>query len=295
MADKNFIVRTGLSVNNALVVNSSAVVVQIGGSGGTNGQVLTSNGSGGLYWANGFGSSNVVFSGNVSITGLIANGSLGSNGQVLYSNGSTIYWANSVPSTNVDATYTWTNTHTFTNTVFLNAVSANGSLGTAGQILTSNGSDTYWSTVAAGSNGTSIALTANNTDAATYYFPMSNVSSGTWSNGVVSDTGLYFVPSTGTLSATVFNSLSDLEYKTDVMPINDAVNVLKQLDGVSFKWKNNDNKSYGVIAQEVEKIIPEIVDINNNVKSVNYQAIIGFLIEAVKELSERIEKLENAK
>jgi len=255
MASKDFVVKNGLQVSNGnLSVNGSLVV------------------------------SNAI---NVS-------GSNGTAGQILTSNGnSNAYW--STPATfsvNTAAQYTWTNTHTFSNTVFFNAVSANGSLGTAGQVLTSNGSDTYWSNVSGG-GGTSINLSANTTDTATYYFPMSNASSGTWSNGVVSNTSLYFVPATGTLSAAIFNSLSDLEFKTDVKRINNSVDVLKKINGVSFKWKETGHKSYGVVAQEVEKVLPEIVDINNDVKSVNYQALIGFLIEAVKELSDRIEKLEN--
>lgn len=257
MANTDFVVRNGLVVSNVITANTSGITLNLAGNTGSSGQVLASNGSGGLYWSN-VASSNAV---------------------VTFSN-----------------TATFSGNAEFTGTMIINGVSANGGLGSAGQVLTSNGSDTYWSTVSGGgANGTSIALNANTTDTATYYFPMSNSSSGTWSNGVVSNTGLYFVPSTGTLSATIFNSLSDLEYKTDVEPINNAVGILKQLDGVSFKWKKTGHKSYGVIAQEVEKILPEIVDINNDVKSVNYQALIGFLIEAVKELSDKVEKLENAK
>ena len=244
MANTNFVVRNGLVVSNVITANTSGITLNLAGNTGSVGQVLASNGSGGLYWTDALTSSNTVsFTGNVSITSLIAN----------------------------------------------------GSLGTAGQVLTTNGSNTYWSTVTANGGGTSINLSANTTDTSTYYFPMSNSSSGTWSNGVIANTSIYFVPATGTLSATIFNSLSDLEYKTDVSKINNAVDVLKQLDGVSFKWKETGHKSYGVIAQEVEKVLPEIVDINNDVKSVNYQALIGFLIEAVKELSDKVEKLENAK
>lgn len=243
MANTDFVVRNGLVVSSVITANTSGITLNLAGNTGSSGQVLASNGSGGLYWANALSTSgNVVFTGNVEINGLIANGTLGSPGQV----------------------------------------------------LTTNGSNTYWSTVVGG-NGTSIALSANTTDTATYYFPMSNSSSGTWANGIVANTRLHFIPATGTLSATTFNSLSDLEYKTDVEPINNAVEILKQIDGVSFRWKNTGHKSYGVIAQEVEKILPEIVDINNDVKSVNYQALIGFLIEAVKELSDKVEKLENAK
>ena len=55
-------------------------------------------------------------------------------------------WVGQVNTTNVNATFAWTNTHSFSNTVTLAAISANGSLGTAGQVLHSNGTATYWST-----------------------------------------------------------------------------------------------------------------------------------------------------
>lgn len=270
MANTDFVVRNGLVVSNVITANTSGIIVNLAGNTGSSGQVLASNGSGGLYWSNVAGSDAVVTFSNTATF----------SGNAIFSGNATF---------SADAI--------FSGNMYINGVYANGGLGSAGQVLTSNGSDTYWSTVTAngGANGTSIALTANNTDTATYYFPLSNSASGTWSNGVIANTKLYFVPATGTLSATIFNSLSDLEYKTDVEPINNAVDILKQLDGVSFKWKETGHKSYGVIAQEVEKILPEIVDINNDVKSVNYQALIGFLIEAVKELSDKVEKLENAK
>jgi hypothetical protein len=124
---------------------------------------------------------------------------------------------------------------------------------------------------------------------------MANTTSGTWSNAVVSTTKLYFVPSTGTLSATIFNSLSDANQKTNVQIITSAVNTVSKMEGVSFNWKDSGAKSYGVIAQEIEKILPDIVNENNGTKSVNYDAIIAFLIQSVKELSERVERLENDK
>lgn len=75
------------------------------------------------------------------------------NGQVLTSNGSAVYWAVASAGVNTDAQYTWSNTQTFSNTIFINAISANGGLGSSGQVLTSNGSDTYWSTVTGGGGG----------------------------------------------------------------------------------------------------------------------------------------------
>ena len=65
------------------------------------------------------------------------------------------------------------------------------------------------------------------------------------------------------------------------------------LRGVEFDWILNSLKSYGVIAQELEKVIPDIVNENNGVKSVNYNAIIGFLIESIKSHQNTIKTLED--
>ena len=64
--------------------------------------------------------------------------------------------------------------------------------------------------------------------------------------------------------------------------------------GVTFRWKDNKNKAMGIIAQEVEIIIPEIVNTNENgTKSVSYDSIIGLLIEAIKEQQKSIKELES--
>jgi hypothetical protein len=164
---------------------------------------------------------------------------------------------------------------------------ANGSLGANGQLLFSNGAGLYWA------SGGGATLTANNTDTHTYYFPMSNTVSGAWSNGVVSNTRLYFVPSTGTLNSTIFNSLSDAAAKDNVETIVDATAIINQLNGVTFNWKNTGDKSSGVIAQDLEKIIPFLVTDTDGTKSVNYSGLIAYLIQAVKELSAKVDRLEN--
>jgi hypothetical protein len=106
---------------------------------------------------------------------------------------------------------------------------------------------------------------------------------------------LTYNASTGTLSATNINSTSDINLKKDIEVITDATEILKQINGVKFTWKDNDEKSVGVIAQEVEKVLPELVSqrSDNKTKSVNYHGLIGVLIEAVKELSARVEELES--
>ena len=140
----------------------SFTAISANGSLGTAGQVLTSNGSS-TYWSPGgaFNNGQSISVNNLIITGpFTANGSNGSAGQVLKSNGSATYWSDLGVS---DVQYTWTNTHTFSNTVFLNALSANGSLGTAGQVLTSNGSDTYWAAPSGAASFIRQTITANGT------------------------------------------------------------------------------------------------------------------------------------
>jgi hypothetical protein len=98
----------------------------------------------------------------------------------------------------------------------------------------------------------------------------------------------------GTITATDFNSTSDLNLKENIKTIENSLNTLTQLRGVSFDWKETGKGSYGVIAQELEEILPDLVN-NGEVKSVNYNGIIGVLIEAVKELCEEVKELKGTK
>jgi len=118
-----------------------------------------------------------------------------------------------------------------------------------------------------------------------------DISSGPATTMGVSATRLYFNPSTGILFATQFSSLSDKNHKDNIEPITDATYVVKQLEGVSFNWKDGGAKSYGVVAQELEKVLPELVT-QGDPKTVNYDGIIAFLINAVKELDARVRQLE---
>ena len=84
-----------------------------------------------------------------------------------------------------------------TNQLTVNTVIANGSIGSAGQFLTANGTGgTYWYTLDQG-----VSISKDNTSTDKYYLPMSNTSTGLWSNAVIADARLSFVPSTGTLTA----------------------------------------------------------------------------------------------
>ena len=95
----------------------------------------------------------------------------------------------------------------------------------------------------------------------------------------------------GTITATDFNSTSDLNLKENIKTVENSLNTLTQLRGVSFDWKETGRSSYGVIAQELEEVLPHLV-ITKDLKTVNYNGLIGVLIEAVKELSEEVKELK---
>lgn len=84
---------------------------------------------------------------------------------------------------------------------------------------------------------------------------------------------------------------SDIRLKKNVKNIENPLEKLREIRGVTFEWKKNGKKSAGVIAQEVEKILPQAVQ-NQGYKSVDYNALVGLCIEINKVLLERIERLE---
>jgi hypothetical protein len=96
---------------------------------------------------------------------------------------------------------------------------------------------------------------------------------------------------TGIATAIDFDALSDINYKKNVITVNNALSKVDQLRGVSFDWKKTGRSSYGVIAQELEEVLPELVH-GNDPKTVNYNGIIGVLIEAIKELKKEVEDLK---
>jgi len=95
----------------------------------------------------------------------------------------------------------------------------------------------------------------------------------------------------GVVTATDFNSLSDVNYKENISTVPDALSKVEQLRGVKFDWKESGLPSYGVIAQELKEILPELVH-GDDPKTVNYNGIIGVLIEAIKELKAEIEEFK---
>ena len=87
---------------------------------------------------------------------------------------------------------------------------------------------------------------------------------------------------------------SDRRFKDNITPINNSLEKLNQIGGYEFDW-NNKQSSYtghdvGVIAQEIEKVLPELVNTRDNgYKAVKYEKLVALLIEAIKELNTKID------
>ena len=105
------------------------------------------------------------------------------------------------------------------------------------------------------------------------------------------------VPSTtlqvsGTITCTDINSTSDIKLKENIHSIDNPLDKVMQINGVGFRWKDTKEEALGVIAQDIEEVLPELVKENDHHKSVNYNGLIGVLIEAVKEQQRQILELK---
>ena len=95
---------------------------------------------------------------------------------------------------------------------------------------------------------------------------------------------------TGIITATDFNSASDINLKENIQKIDNPIDKIIKIDGVRFDWKSDNKPSMGVIAQNIEEVLPELVS-GEESKTVNYNGIIGLLIECVKTQQEQIGEL----
>jgi hypothetical protein len=165
--------------------------------------------------------------------------------------------------------------------------------GTNGQVLSTDGAGNLSWATAGGGGGSSPVITDNTTSSTTYYPVYATSTTGNLTTAGITSTKLQFVPSTGQLTVQDLNTLSDATLKENPESITDPMAVLSQLFGVGFNWVDTKKKSYGLMAQRVEKILPELVSTNSQgKKAVNYIPIIAFLIEAVKKQQEDIDALK---
>ena len=152
---------------------------------------------------------------------------------------------------------------------------------TAGSFINYSSGSTY-----NGSSAVTVSVAA--TTANTANTIVARNSSGDFSAGSISCANL---TATFTVEAADFNSTSDQNLKTNIQTVQNSLDTLQQIRGVTFDWKTNNKSSVGVIAQEIEQVLPQLVNEGEH-KSVNYNGLIGVLIEAVKELSAEVEELK---
>jgi hypothetical protein len=88
--------------------------------------------------------------------------------------------------------------------------------------------------------------------------------------------------------------MSSIVLKENVEPISKAIEVVKRLQGVKYDWKANGLSDGGFIAEEVEKVIPDATADIDGIKHIKPMMIIGYLLEAVKELEARLPNTANA-
>ena len=112
--------------------------------------------------------------------------------------------------------------------------------------------------------------------------------------GILDSTPSYELDVDGTIRATGdIIAYSDVRVKENIKTIDNSLEKVSKLRGVEFNKIGKDEKSIGVIAQEIEKVIPEVVrEDEKGMKSVAYGNISGLLIEAIKELKAEIDELK---
>ena len=131
---------------------------------------------------------------------------------------------------------------------------------------------------------------------------------GLWVNSLGTDSGLVVggnlgvgitLPSekldvSGNAKATAFLYSSDINLKKNIKPLGGELNKVLALEPVSFNWKSDDSLDVGFIAQEVEKIFPEVVHTSpvTKLKTIDYPKLTVFLVKALQEQQKEIELLK---
>jgi hypothetical protein len=96
----------------------------------------------------------------------------------------------------------------------------------------------------------------------------------------------------GHVCADKIRGRSDARLKTDIKELHDALDVISRLSGKSYRMRGGRKESYGLLAQDVARVIPNVVETGDDgYYDISYLEIIPFLIEAIKELDQRTRNL----
>jgi hypothetical protein len=144
----------------------------------------------------------------------------------------------------------------------------------------------------------SLSLTDQTSSGTTHYPVITTATSGTVTSANVSSTKFTFVPSTGTLTSTIFTESSSIALKENFDPIDNALEKILQLTGWIYDRKDGSQKrEAGLVVEDVYPIIPNVVTLDDDGKpaSINYSRFSAYLIEAVKSLKLEINELKGVK
>jgi hypothetical protein len=165
--------------------------------------------------------------------------------------------------------------------------------GSSNQVLTTNGSGALsWS-------NKSVTIQNNTTDSGTNYVFFSPSTSGEASVARISTPNLTFQPSTGTftctnLSAGSITETSSIALKENIEPIENALDSILKLSGVTYDRRDTQVHEAGLIAEWVNEVLPDLVtkDSNGNAVGIKYSKLSAYLIECVKSLKQEIDALK---
>ena len=143
----------------------------------------------------------------------------------------------------------------------------------------------------------SVPSTTGSGASGTWAISISGTASNATSLGGVASSGYALLSGatfTGNVNAPAYFYTSDLRAKNNVKTLTDALAKVNAMRGVSFDWANGMGSTVGVIAQEMCEVVPEVVVVDKEtaMMSVAYGNLVGVLIEAIKELSAKVEALE---
>jgi hypothetical protein len=267
----------------------------------TDGKMFSSNGT--AYFEVGANLAVLSVSGNASIAAIVANGALGTSGQVLKTSGSSVYWG--TVSGGGGSSVTMSDT-------------APGGAGagdlwwdtSSGRlyIYYDDGTSLQWVDASPGIPGPAGVDGVDGVDGADGADGAGFTSS---TNGEINSLGVGTPPSnvTGEIRAaatiTAFYS-SDKRIKTNILDIQNPIDKVKAIRGVTFSWTQEEidrrggidgkfvrAEEVGVIAQDVENVLPHVVaERPDGFKAVRYEMIVPLLIESIKEQQKQIEELQ---
>ena len=96
----------------------------------------------------------------------------------------------------------------------------------------------------------------------------------------------------GKIRATAYVTYSDERIKKNIKPIERAMEKVNSMHGVTYELKAGGTQEIGLIAQEIEKIAPEVVDTASDLLGIDYSRITPILIEAIKDQQKQIDQLQ---